>query len=62
MRYEDLISAARIARKYAIAVESKLYWNMSPIEAQTEIEEAERIAGVFEDEAAREETDVRPTV
>jgi hypothetical protein len=59
MRYDDIISAARIARKYAIAVESKLYWNMSPLEAQTEIGEAERIANLLEEEAATENTEVR---
>jgi len=59
MKYDDIISAARIARKYAIAVESKLYWNMSPLEAQTEIGEAERIANLLEEEAATENTEVR---
>jgi hypothetical protein len=59
MMYEDLISAARIARKYAVAVESKLYWNMSPIEADEAIKEAERIADLLEEEAAKENTEVR---
>lgn len=58
MKYEDLITAAAIARKYAIAVESKLYWNMSPVEAQYEITEAERIADTLEDEAVKEDTEV----
>jgi len=58
MMYEDLITAARIARKYAYAVETKLYWNMSPLEAQTTIAEAERIADLLELEAAKENTEV----
>ncbi len=58
MMYEDLITAARIARKYAHAVETKLYWNMSPLEAQTTITEAERIADLLEHEAAKENTEV----
>ena len=62
MKYEDLIAAARIARKYAAAVETKLYWNMTPIEAQGGITEAKRIADLFEKEAAKEETDVRPMI
>jgi sulfur carrier protein ThiS len=58
MKYEDLLAAAGIARRYAVAVESKLYWNMSPLQAQTEINEAERIANLLEDEASRETTEV----
>jgi hypothetical protein len=58
MMYEDLLTAAKIARKYAAAVESKLYWNMSPLEAQTAIGEAERIADLLEEEASRENTEV----
>lgn len=58
MKYEDLLTAAKIARRYAVAVESKLYWNMSPLEAQTAITEAERIAGLLEEEAAKETTEV----
>lgn len=60
MKYEDLISAARIARRYAIAVENKLYWNMSPVEADEAIREAKRVADLLEEEAAREETESRP--
>ena len=54
MKREDLKTAAQIARKYATAVESKLYWNMSPIEAHEAIEEAERIAVLLETEAAED--------
>ena len=60
MKYEDLIAAARIARKYAMAVESKLYWNMSPMEASDAIAEAERIADLLEDAAVKEDTEVLP--
>ncbi len=60
MKYEDLIAAARIARKYAMAVESKLYWNMSPTEASDAIAEAERIADLLEDAAVKEDTEVLP--
>jgi hypothetical protein len=55
MSPEDLLTAARIAKKYAVAVENKLYWDMSPIEAQTEIAEAERIASLLEAEVAEED-------
>jgi hypothetical protein len=54
MKSEDLKTAAKLARKYAIAVESKLYWNMSPIEAHEAIEEAQRIAVLLEAEAAED--------
>ena len=55
MNREDLKTAARIARKYAFAVESKLYWNMSPDEAHEAIAEAERIAKVLEAAAETED-------
>ena len=60
MKYEDLIAAARIARKYAMAVESKLYWNMSPSEADANIKEAERVADLLEEAAVKEDTEVLP--
>ena len=55
MRSDDLRLAARIARKYATAVETKLYWEMSTSVARREISEAERIAGLLEAEAEKEE-------
>jgi len=55
MSPEDLLTAARIVKKYAVAVENKLYWDMSPIVAQTEITEAERIASLLEAEVAEED-------
>ena len=55
MSPEDLLIAARIVKKYAVAVENKLYWDMSPIMAQTEITEAERIASLLEAEVAEED-------
>lgn len=55
MSPEDLLTAARIVKKYAVAVENKLYWDMSPLEAQTEITEAERIASLLEAEVAEED-------
>lgn len=58
MKYEDAIAAARIARKYAAAVETKLYWDMTTREARAEIAEASRVAELLEDEAASESTDV----
>ena len=45
---EDLTSAAQIARKYAAAVRTKLYWNMSPTEADAAIAESERVAEVLD--------------
>jgi hypothetical protein len=59
MTYEDLIAAARIARKYISAVESTLYWNMSTRQAKDEVEEATRVAELLEDEAAAESTEVK---
>lgn len=38
-------------RKYARAVETKLYWNMSTSEAKKEIAEAERLAELLESAA-----------
>jgi hypothetical protein len=57
MSPEDLLTAARIAKKYAVAVENKLYWDMSPLEAQTEIAEAVRIASLLEAEVSVVEED-----
>jgi len=62
MKYEDLIAAARLARSYATAIDSVLYRNMGVKTAEAEIREAERIAELLEEEAAKEETDVRPTI
>lgn len=59
MKYEDLIAAARVVRKYARAVESTLYWNMTTREAKEEVAEAERIAEVLEDAAVKEDTEVK---
>ena len=55
MRPEDYRIAALIVRKYATAVETKLYWEMSTSVARREISEAERIAGLLEAEAEKEE-------
>ena len=55
MRPDDLRLAAVIARKYATAVETKLYWDMSTSGARREISEAERIADLLEAEAEKEE-------
>ena len=60
LTYEDLTAAARITRKYVIAVRTKLYWNMSPAEADAAVAEAERIADVLEAAADRVDT-VSPT-
>ena len=53
MRPDDLRLAAVIARKYASAVETKLYWEMSTSAAKFEIAEANRVAGLLEVEAER---------
>lgn len=60
MKYEDLIGAAAMLRKYATAVETTLYWNMTTREAKDEIKEIVRLAEALEEEAATENTDVKP--
>jgi len=57
---DDCISAARIARKYATAVETTLYWKMTTREAKDEVAEAVRVAELLEDEASKEDTEVSP--
>lgn len=59
MKYEDLLAAARIIRKYISAVETTLYWNMSTREAKDEVAAAERIAEVLEEAAIKEDTEVK---
>jgi hypothetical protein len=51
MTLEDMHAAAELLRKYATAVETKLYWNMSTSEAKAEIKEAKRLASILDDEA-----------
>ncbi len=60
MNSDDYIAAARIVRKYATAVETTLYWKMSTREAKEEVIEAARVAGLLEEEAAKEDTEVSP--
>lgn len=59
MKFEDLIAAARVVRKYITAVESTLYWNMSTRAAKDEIAEATRVAEILEDAAVKEDTEVK---
>jgi len=49
MTREDMEAAADFLKKYATAVETKLYWNMSTSEAKNEIKEVKRLAGLLED-------------
>ena len=51
IKREDMETMAELLRKYAVAVETKLYWNMSTSEAKAEIKEAKRLASILEDEA-----------
>lgn len=60
MKYEDIIGAAAMLRKYAVAVETTLYWKMTTREAKDEIKEVIRLAEALEEEAATENTDVIP--
>lgn len=53
MTRTDLESIARVLRKYASAVETTLYWNMSTSEAKKEIAETERLMAVVESEAVK---------
>jgi len=48
MSREELEAAAMIIRKYVVAVETKLYWNMSTSEARREITEATKLAELLE--------------
>lgn len=59
MRYEDIIAAAVIVRKYIGAVDSTLYWNMTTRQAKDEITEAERVLNLLEEAAATENTEVK---
>jgi hypothetical protein len=43
MKREDLLAAADFLKKYATAVETKLYWNMTTSESRAEIKEAKRL-------------------
>jgi len=56
MTYEDLIHIARFLRRYATAVETKLYIDMKTEHAFKEIEEANRLAELVEDKAMRMDT------
>lgn len=56
LTYEDLTAAARITRKYVIAVRTKLYWNMSPVEADAAVAEGERLAELLEAAADKVDT------
>lgn len=55
MRPEDYRIAALIVRKYATAVETKLYWDMSTSAARCEIAEAKKVAEMLETEAEKAE-------
>lgn len=59
MRYEDLVAAARIVKKYITAVEATLYWNMTTRQTKEEIAEAERVLDILETAAATETTEVK---
>ena len=50
------MDAARYLRRYAAAVESKLYIDMKVEEAHTAIDEAMHLAEVLEDAAAKLDT------
>jgi len=56
LTYDDYKHAAEFLRKYAAAVESKLYMGMKIEEAHNEIEEALRLADELECVAARMDT------
>jgi hypothetical protein len=56
MTYEDMMEAAKYLRKYARAVESHLYMNMSADAAREEIDSAERLAEELEEFADERDT------
>ena len=53
MTRTDLEAIVHVLRKYASAVETTLYWNMSTSEAKKEIAETERLMAVVEYEAEK---------
>jgi hypothetical protein len=56
MKFEEVMAAAQICRRYAAAVESKLYMGMSINEAHDRIEEATLIAELLEEFAEKLDT------
>ena len=48
MTREEMKAAADFLRKYATAVETKLYWGMSTSAAKNEIKEARRLAALLD--------------
>ena len=48
MTREEMKAAADFLRKYATAVETKLYWGMSTSVAKNEIKEARRLAALLD--------------
>lgn len=48
MNREDMEAMAAIVRKYAVAVETTLYWKMTTGEARRELTEAQRLLAVLD--------------
>lgn len=56
LTFEDLTAAAVVLRKYAAAVEAKLYINMKINEAHKAIAEANHLADILDEAAANLDT------
>lgn len=56
LTFEDLVAAAAFLRRYAVAVESKLYVDMKIPDAHHEINEANRLADDLEEAASKLDT------
>jgi len=56
LTYEDLRSAAKVLTKYAAAVEKHLYMDMKTEDAQVAINEAKRLAEIFNEAADKLDT------
>lgn len=56
LTFEDLTLAATYLRRYAAAVENKLYINMKVEDAHKAIEDAERLSEALDDAAGKLDT------
>lgn len=56
LTFEELMAACKYLRRYASAVESKLYMDMKVEDAHRAIEEAELLADVLEEAAGKLDT------
>lgn len=58
LTYDDLIAAANFIRKYAYSVETRLYMDMTVVNAQTEIKTSYQLASKLDAFAEKFDTTV----